>query len=186
MTTSPSEFVRPSRRAGSGASCPPGTSPSASCMSFHVERSVAIGFSSELPLKGREKNRVGLDSLASVACCTSCWSCCAVEVGVRRVELVLADAREDQRLVPVHVRRALVEAPALPLRAALLRLVRAVEPVREDVLRHVHGDPADRVDQLLELVEVDDHDVVDRQGLARGARRSSAPRASARRTASPR
>ena len=45
-------------------------------MSFHVERSVAIGLSSELPLKGREKNRVGLDSLASVACCTSCWLCC--------------------------------------------------------------------------------------------------------------
>ena len=37
-------------------------------MSFHVERSVAIGFSSELPLKGREKNRAGLDSLLSVAC----------------------------------------------------------------------------------------------------------------------
>ena len=41
-------------------------------MSFQVERSVAIGFSSELPLKGSEKNRVGLDSLASAACSTSC------------------------------------------------------------------------------------------------------------------
>ena len=44
-------------------------------MSFQVERSVAIGFSSELPVNGSEKNRVGLDSLASVACSTSCWSC---------------------------------------------------------------------------------------------------------------
>src|SRR5215470_9333275 len=44
-------------------------------MSFHVERSVAIGFRRELPLKGSEKNRDGLESLANVACCTSCWLC---------------------------------------------------------------------------------------------------------------
>src|ERR1700746_3903192 len=47
----------------------------ASCISSHVERSVAIGFSSELPLNGREKNRDGLDSLLNVACSTSCWLC---------------------------------------------------------------------------------------------------------------
>src|SRR5207248_3472623 len=43
--------------------------------SFHVERSVAIGSSSELPSNGSEKKSEGLDSLLSVACTTSCWSC---------------------------------------------------------------------------------------------------------------
>src|SRR5262245_61995211 len=43
--------------------------------SFHVERSVAIGLSSELPSNGREKKSEGVDSLFSVACCTSCWLC---------------------------------------------------------------------------------------------------------------
>src|SRR5579884_4316608 len=87
----------------------------------------------------------------------------AGEVRPGGVELVLADPREDQGLVAVHVRRPLVETPAGPAQAPLPGGVRAVEPVREDVLGHVYGDPADRVDQLLELVEVDDHDVVDGQ-----------------------
>src|SRR5947209_13807882 len=47
----------------------------ASCTSCHVERSVAIGFISEVPLNGREKNWDGLESLLKVACSTSCWSC---------------------------------------------------------------------------------------------------------------
>src|SRR5690242_11886014 len=75
MITSPSEFVMlvpPSRQ---WTALPARNFTQASCMSFHVDRSVAIGCSSELPLKGREKNRDGLDSLASVACCTSCWLC---------------------------------------------------------------------------------------------------------------
>ena len=40
----------------------------------------------------------------------------------------------------------LLEAPALPLLAARLGRVRAVEAVREDRLRHVDVDPAERVD----------------------------------------
>src|SRR5437660_31291 len=48
----------------------------ASCISCHVERSVAIGFISEVPLNGREKNWDGLESLLKVACSTSCWPCC--------------------------------------------------------------------------------------------------------------
>ena len=47
----------------------------ASWISCHVERSVAIGFISEVPLNGREKNWDGLESLLKVACSTSCWSC---------------------------------------------------------------------------------------------------------------
>src|ERR1700758_3550429 len=50
-------------------------------MSFQVERSVAIGLSSELPLKGSEKKSDGLESLLSVACSTSCWSCWRAESG---------------------------------------------------------------------------------------------------------
>src|SRR6185437_9421113 len=41
----------------------------------------------------------------------------AADVGVRRVQLVLANARVDERTVAVHV-HALVEAPTRPLRAA--------------------------------------------------------------------
>ena len=44
-------------------------------MSCQVERSVAIGLSSELPLNGSEKKSEGLDSLLSVSCSTSCWTC---------------------------------------------------------------------------------------------------------------
>ena len=65
--------------------------------------------------------------------------------------------------MPVHVLHALVEAPPLPLRAARRGGVRAVEAVREDVLRHVDVDAADGVDQLHECAEVDDDDVVDLQ-----------------------
>ena len=96
----------------------------------------------------------------------------ARDVGVRRIELVRPDPRVDERALAVHVLGALLEAPALPALAAS-GLVRAVEPVREDALRHVDLDPADRVDQLAKAVEVDDDDVVDRQareGLDGGER----------------
>ena len=63
----------------------------------------------------------------------------------------------------VHVLNTLPEAPALPLLAARRRRVRTVEPVREDRLRDVDVDPADLVDQRLEVPEVDDDDVVDGQ-----------------------
>ena len=56
--------------------------------------------------------------------------------------------------------RALGEPPALPLRAARLRGVGAVEAVRADRLRDVHVDSAERVDQILEIREVDDDDVI--------------------------
>src|SRR5437773_298620 len=73
----------------------------------------------------------------------------------------------DEALPPrplaVHVLHPLVEAPARPAGAARLARVRAVEAVREDVLRHVDLDPADVVDQLLEAPEVDGDDVVHRQ-----------------------
>ena len=57
------------------------------------------------------------------------------------------------------------------------RLVRAVEAVREDRLRHVHLDATDRVDELLEPVEVDDDDVVDGQPGQRLHRRERERRA---------
>src|SRR5215472_18534227 len=74
MTTEPSEFVNavPPRR--QWIVLPERNFTHASCISFHVERSVAIGLSSELPLKGREKKSDGLESLLRVACSTSCWS----------------------------------------------------------------------------------------------------------------
>jgi hypothetical protein len=58
------------------------------------------------------------------------------------------------------VLHALFETPALPF-TALLGLERAVEGVRENRLRHLHVDSAERVDELAEAVEVDHHDVVD-------------------------
>src|SRR5579862_5549257 len=83
-----------------------------------------------------------------------------LEVRPGRVELVLSDARVDERRVPVHVLRPLREAPAGPLLATRLRRVRTVEAVGEDLLGDVHGDAADGVDELLELLEVDEHNVV--------------------------
>src|SRR2546430_17557807 len=55
-----------------------------------------------------------------------------------------------------------MEAPALPLVALRLRRGRAVEPVRADRPRHGDVDAAEGIDQILEVGEVDDHHVVDR------------------------
>src|SRR5215471_2013758 len=55
--------------------CPERNFTQESCRSCHVERSVAIGLSSDLPLNGREKKSEGLESLFIVACTTSCWLC---------------------------------------------------------------------------------------------------------------
>ena len=85
---------------------------------------------------------------------------CAVEVGLGGVQQVVADARVDERAAPVHVLDSTLEAPPLPLRAACGGLVRAVETVRADRARHPDVDSPDRVDQLLEAVEVDEDDVV--------------------------
>ena len=85
----------------------------------------------------------------------------AGEVGLGWVELVLADAGVDERTLPVHVLFALGEAPAGPGVAARRRRVGTIEPVGQDRFRDVHFDPADRVDELLELCEVDERDVVD-------------------------
>ena len=84
-----------------------------------------------------------------------------VEIGLGRIEPVLANPRVDERPLPVHVLHALLEAPALPLLALRVARIRAVEAVREDRLRDDDVDAADRVDQLAEPVEVDDRDVVD-------------------------
>ena len=100
-------------------------------------------------------------TFSAVAWTTCCCRRAAGEVRLRRVELVLADARVDQRALPVHVLPAFLEAPALPGTRTGRRSRRAVEAVGEDRLRHVDLDPADGVDQLLELGEVDEGDVVD-------------------------
>ena len=84
----------------------------------------------------------------------------AREVVLGRVEPVLTDARVDQRALAAHRLPALAETPALPFLAARLGRVRAVEAVGEDRLRHVDLDPAERVDHLPEVVEVDEDDVV--------------------------
>ena len=89
----------------------------------------------------------------------------ARDVRVRRVELVRADPRVDERPPTVHVLDALGEAPSLPVAAAGW-LVRAVECVREDRLRDVDVDPAEGVDELAEAVEVDDDDVVHREAVS--------------------
>src|ERR1700751_605878 len=79
MITSPSEFEQPVPPSRQWIALPERNFTQASCISCQVERSVAIGFSSELPLKGKEKNRDGLESLLSVACSTSCWLCCRLK-----------------------------------------------------------------------------------------------------------
>ena len=127
-----------------------------------VERSVAIGASRSPPLNGSRKNVAGARELAHRRLHHRLLVLAARDVRPRRVVAVLADPRVDQRPVSVHVLDALGELPPRP-RRALARRVRAVELVREDLLGHVHVDPADRVDELLEGAEVDDHDVVDRE-----------------------
>src|SRR4029453_1361529 len=91
----------------------------------------------------------------------------AGDVALTRVEQVLAHARIDERALPVHVLLAGLEAPAGPARTPRLGAVRAVE-LRLDPPRNDDVDPADRVDQLLELAEVDEHDVVERNRVAGG------------------
>ena len=92
----------------------------------------------------------------------------AREVVLGRVEPVLPHARVDQRPLAVHRLRPLLEPPAGPLLAARLGRVGAVEAVGEDRLRHVDLDPAERVDHLSEVVEVDEDDVVRPQARERG------------------
>ena len=75
------------------------------------------------------------------------------------VEHVLADPRVDQRPLAVHA-GCPSESPAGPLVATRLRGVGAVETIGPDRLRHVHVDPAERVDQILEVAEADHDDVV--------------------------
>ena len=84
----------------------------------------------------------------------------ARDVRLGRIERVLADARVDQRALAVEVHLPLREPPAGPAGAADGRGVRAVE-FRDDRARHDHVDPADLVDQVAELREVDDDHVVD-------------------------
>ena len=141
---------RARRRAGSAAPCPSarGTSTQPSWMSCPRERSVASGFSSSSPMNGSRRTCRRRSACARPPA-PRLLARAARDVGLGRVELVLADARVDQRPPAVHVLPALGEAPALPCRTAL-RLERAVEPVREDRLRHVDVDAADRVDQVLE------------------------------------
>ena len=131
-----------------------------SSTSWLVDRSVVSGLTNELPENGSRKNVPTDASFDVTASITACWRAAAREVGLRRVEHVLADARVDQRALAVHVLVSLLEPPAGPLVAPRLRRVRAVEPIRPDRLRHVHVDPAERVDQILEVAEVDDDHVV--------------------------
>ena len=101
--------------------------------SSHADRSVASGAASESPMNGRRRKVPRLAILSPTASATACWRTPRVMSRVGRVELVRADPRVDERAPAVHVLRALLEAPALPVVAAR-RLVRAVEPVREDRL----------------------------------------------------
>ena len=80
----------------------------------------------------------------------------AVEVGLLRVARVLARARERQRLLAVEVVLAGLQPQR---RAAVARppLMSDTHAVRLDV------DPAERVDELGEVAEVDLDDVVDRR-----------------------
>ena len=82
------------------------------------------------------------------------------EVRLARLEKVAPDPRVDERPAAVHVLRPALEPPARPPRATLGGGERAVEAIRADRPRNIDLDPADRVDQLLEAVEVDDGDVI--------------------------
>ena len=93
------------------------------------------GFASEPPSNGSLTSVPGEVSFDAIASITRLLARAARDVGLARVEQVLADARVDQRALAVHVLLALREPPALPRRAARLRRVRAVEAVREDRLR---------------------------------------------------
>ncbi len=155
---------RASRRAGSGASGSESarkrTQPSWAIS--QAERSVTSGAARESPMKGRRTKVPRLAILSPDGVCDRLLSTPSREVVVRRVVLVRANAGVDESAPAVHVLRSLLEPPAFPGVAAR-GLVRAVELVREDLLRHVHVDTAERVDQLAEPVEVEDDDVMDRQ-----------------------
>ena len=85
----------------------------------------------------------------------------ARQVVLGGVESVLANARVDECAASAHRLLAGGEAPPVPSLTLLLGCERTVEAVREDRLGHVDRDAAERVDQLLEVPEVDDHQVVD-------------------------
>ena len=69
----------------------------------------------------------------------------------------LADARVGERLLAVEGLLALAEAQ----RDAALAVAGAAGDLGAELVREVDLDPADRVDEVLEALEVDDHDVVD-------------------------
>ena len=102
---------------------------------------------SSSPIHGR---RISVCALVIFCARASVTSCCgapremSVSLGVQQV---LAHARVDACPAPVQVLRALAEVPARPGRALGRRLQRAAE-LREDRMRHVDVDAADRVDQV--------------------------------------
>ena len=130
-------------------------------MSSHAERSVASGAASESPDEREAEERPEARDLVpdrlrdrllaappgqmSVSEGSSWFVRMREYTSARRPSMCCAPFANRQ---PSHL-------------AAARGLVRAVERVRQDRLRHVDVDPAERVDQLAEPVEVDDDDVVD-------------------------
>ena len=101
---------------------------------------------------GRLKSDDGVTSLCIRACTTRCWRSVRVMSRVARVGGV-ADAGVGERVAAVQVDRALAEVPD-----------QAVERHRRDhLVRVVDRDAAERVDQVAEAREVDQHHVVHAQ-----------------------
>ena len=105
-------------------------------MNWNVDRSVTSGLVELLADERQLHERRDARHLAEDRAQDLLLALGPRDVGVRRVEQVLADARVDHCALAAHVLRSLREAPPLPAVALGLRRQRAFE-LREDPLRNV-------------------------------------------------
>ena len=121
-------------------------------ISSFAERSVASGLAMSRPMDGQVEERRRGDELVHQRLHDPLLALGAGDVAVARIGGV-ADAGVGERVAAVEVDRALAEVPD-----------QAVERHRRDhLVRVLDGDPAERVDQVAEAGEVDQHDVVHAQ-----------------------
>ena len=113
--------------------------------------------------EGKPDERPEAGDLVADGVCDRLLAAPSCQVVVRRVVLVRANPRVDERAPAVHVLRPLREAPALPVvsqRAGLYGQSNLFERIGLGTFTSI---TAERVDQLAEAVEVEDDDVMDRQ-----------------------
>ena len=125
------------------------------------------GLARSPPMNGSRTNVPGPASLPVIASTTACCRSARVRSLSAGLSRFCADAGVDQGAPAVHLLLALAEPPARPLLAARIGRVRALELVREDRLRNVDLDAAERVDHGFEVLEVDQHDVIRLQARER-------------------